>query len=252
MSVFQANIDIKEPWWRPFHLWRHLVATSGVSISCAVASWYLLNFGLSSASGEQTSIASIGTAITALLVFDASWLASLQGASWQQALKTPFSARFWRFALAWGLIDLIFVSACTSVQSSVSSLQESYTDHPKIGWTLLGLAVVLSGYALIWIRLRLILWPIHVFFTGQMLDLTPAWKATAAAGESLFQLTIGLVFAAFILFIIGVATVALPAAYLGLGTFGAIQTALLISCIVFRALQLSAFVECYRRKAVSI
>lgn len=253
MSVAEASIEKHAPWWRPFHLWRQLGAVAGLSIVCAIASWHFLNFGLTPAGIDQTAgnerhvtfVAYFISAVTALLVFDGCWLACLQGASLKQALLTPFTARFWWSAFAWVVINLMLLGMLFCVQQYVSFFEKIGPGSSKIGWNILGLLGVIFGYALIWIRFRLVLWPLHVFATGRLLDLTPAWKATGAPGCNLLGLTLGLVLAALVIFAVGSSLMLYSVNFVGATTSQGFLFAAILAFFLFRAAQLAAFLECY-------
>ncbi len=82
--------------------------------------------------------------------------------------------------------------------------------------------------------------------TGRIGDLETSWRITGGKGGSLFDLTIGLLFASIVIvaMLVVIAFVMLPA-YVGDLGFVALPAMTLAIPVLLRTLQLSAFVERY-------
>jgi hypothetical protein len=250
MSVAQPDVTELRAWWSPFHLWRQFIVAVALSASCFLLGWYLIRLGVSAQSFQAAFslknaallMAFAGTAIASVLMFDACWLAAIFGATWKGVLFFPLRPRFWRFAFAWIAIDLLFISAFLQIVDALDLIEadkDAALDLVKIA---VSLGIAISGLALVWIRGRLVLWPIHVLATGHMGDLQTPWQMTGGERGSLFDLSIGIIFLSAILLAIAVAIVlVLMPAYFGDSAYVVIPLMALAIPLVFPLLAIVRF-----------
>ena len=255
MSVAQPDVSELRAWWSPFHLWRQFIAAVALSASCFLLGCYLIKlgypaFGLQAALNLKDAIplmAFAGAAIASFLMFDACWLAALFGATWKGVLLFPLRPRFWHFAFAWLMIDLLFISSYLRLADTLDLIEVNDSDAFNLARTVISLGIGLSALALLWIRFRLVLWPLHVLATGRIGDLKTPWQMTGGGHGSLFDLSVGIIFFSVVLLAIAAAIVlALVPAYFGDSAYVVIPLMALALPILFRSLQLSAFAERYR------
>jgi hypothetical protein len=255
MSVVQSDVTALRSWWSPFHLWRQFAVALILATSIFLLGCYLIKIGFPfsnfftafTAKDASLWMAYSGVALASLLLFDGCWLAGLFGATPKGVLLFPLRARFWHFAFAWAMIDLLFVSAYLQITHAIDLLEPIPGAPFSTLRLLLSLGVGIAGLLLIWVRFRLALWPIHVLATGRIGDLETSWRITGGKGGSLFDLTMGLIFAsiAFVVVTVVIAFVVLPT-YVGDLGFIALPAVALVIPILFRTLQLSAFVDRYQ------
>lgn len=173
----------------PFRLWRQLAVSAGASLVTALGSWFLIDTLLAPAaiddailSGQHTFLISYGVpAILAMLVFDGCWQTAQFGGSLKEVLRAPFRPRFWSFALAWLAIDAFFFSAWGVISAGGDVAQQIEKSGGGSAWLVVAMASTVISLALIFLRLRLVLWPVHVFATGRMFDLGTAWARSGGA-----------------------------------------------------------------------
>lgn len=255
MSVAQSDASELRAWWSPFHLWRQFIAAVALAVACFLLGCYLIKLGFSPSSFQTAIIAKDGAlliafggaVIASLFTFDACWLAGLFGATWKGVLLFPLRPRFWRFAFAWVAIDLLFVSTYLQLVDILHLIEIDENAALNLGKFIVSLGIGLPALALLWIRFRLILWPIHVLATGHLGELQVPWQMTGGKHSSLFDLSIGLLFAPIVLLAIVVAVIlTLMPTYFGDSAYIAIPLMALAVLLLFRSLQLSAFVERYQ------
>jgi hypothetical protein len=255
MSVAQPDVTELRAWWSPFHLWRQFIISVALSASCFLLGWYLIKLGFPLQSFQAAFshkdaallMAFAGTAIASFLMFDACWLAALFGATWKGVLFFPLRPRFWQFAFAWVIIDLLFISSYLRLADTLDLIEVDKDAALNLAKTVLSLGIGVSALALFWIRCRLFLWPTHVLATGRIGDLQTPWQMTGGKRGSLFDLSIGIIFlaAVFLAIAVAIALVLMPT-YFGDSAYVVIPLMVLAIPLVFRSLQLSAFAERYR------
>ncbi|MDY0871700.1 hypothetical protein [Dongia rigui] len=243
---------VGQPWLAPLHLWRELLVSmlmAGMSFALGLG---LIRLGFHPSLLDVALIvkdkpliaAYLFNGAFALLILDAGWSASLLGAKWRDLLVSPLHPRFWQFAFAWILIDLLFIGAFILISHTFDGYQNDesrpFELAPFIVVCLIGAPAFLLG----WIRYRLVLWPIHVLATGRLLDLETAWRATAERNNALFDMSLGIGVLCVGVLVVGIAVFAVVTDFAAL-LAAALGVAILP--LIFRLLQLAAFVDQYRR-----
>lgn len=251
MSLAQSDAPELRAWWSPVHLWRQFIASAAAAVSCFLLGYCLIKAGFAPSNlhtgvivKDATLLMAFGSvAIISFVTFDACWLAGAFGASWKEVLLFPLQRRFWYFAFAWVLIDFLFLCALFKLQSGAAAAQVDPAFKFSPGNFVVSLGILAASLTLVWIRWRLIFWPIHALVTGNLLNLEVPWRMTDGKTGSLFDLLIGLgLVCVIVLTMAGILVVAILPGQ----AFFAIPIMALAFTTIFRALQLAAFAERYR------